>query len=86
MATMAMITIKRGPIELKCPRNELVEVVETADGVSFTFKGNLQLYYTQQFMPDTVKKLMKQASDNFPDKNIIFNLDNPKVPALIDAT
>jgi len=85
MAT-ATITIKRGPIEVKCPRTELVEVVETADGISFTFKGNLQLYYTQQFMQVITKKLIRQASDNFPDKNIVFNLDNPKVPAIIDAT
>lgn len=83
---MSTVLIKRGPIELKCPRSELVEVVETPDGISFTLKGNLQLYFFDQFMQSSTKQLIKQASDNFPNKKLIINLDNPKVPAMIDAT
>lgn len=82
----ATITIKKGSVQIKCPRTDLVEVVETADGISFNLKGNLQLYYTDQFMQNPTKLMIKQASDNFPDKNLIFNLDNYRQPALVDAT
>jgi len=83
---MSTMTIKRGLIELKCPRSELVEVVETADGVSFSLKGNLQLYFSDQFMQSSTKQLIKQAADNFPNNKLIINLDNPRTPAMIDAT
>jgi len=83
---MSTMTIKRGPIELKCPRSELVEVVETADGISFTLKGNLQLYFSDQFMQTSTKQLIKQAADNFPNNKLIIDLNNPRTPARIDAT
>jgi hypothetical protein len=82
---MAKVTIKRGTVELKCDRTDLIEVLETADGIAFTLKGNIQYYFTQQFMQDPTKKMIKQATDNFPGKSLIINLDNPRSPVLVDA-
>jgi len=86
MADTATITIKRGPLKLTVPRNELVDVSETHDGVAFNFKGGVQLYYTNNFMPQAAKHVMSNTADSYPGKKIIFDLDNPKMPAMVDAT
>jgi hypothetical protein len=80
------ITIKKGRLNLTVPRSELVDVSETHDGVAFNFKGGLQLYYTDTYMQQATKQIMKNTADSFPGKKLIFNLDNPRQPALVDAT
>jgi len=83
---MSKITIKNGSFNLVVDRSDLIEVVETPDGVVFNFKGNIQLHKNEQFMPSSVKNIIKNTADNFPGLDIIFELDNPKVPARVDAT
>jgi len=80
------ITIKKGEFNITIPRSELVEVSETHDGVAFSFKGGLQLYYTSNFMPSGPKQVIKSTIDSFPGKKIIVDLDNERRPALVDAT
>lgn len=80
------IVIKKGLIELNFPRSELVEVSETHDGVAFSFKGGLQLYYTNNFMQSSTKQIIKQAADNFAGKKLVVDLDNERKPALVDFT
>jgi len=86
MSDEATMTIKRGPMTLTVPRNELVDVSETHDGVAFNFKGGVQLYYTNPNMKSSTKNIMANTADNYPGKKIIFDLDNPRIPALVDAT
>ena len=83
---MAKITIKDGSFKLEVDRKDLVEVAETPDGVVFNFKNGLQLHKNEQFMPSSVKQIIKNTADNFPGHNLIFELDNPKTPARVDAT
>lgn len=80
------ITIKRGFLNVKVPRSELVDVSETHDGIVFNFKGGIQIYYTNNFMQTATKQVIKNTADSFPGKKLIFDLDNPKQPALVDAT
>ena len=65
---MAEIIIKQKNFELKVDRSELVQLDETADGVVFQFKNGLSLIKNDQFMPTSVKNIMKNTSDNYPDK------------------
>ena len=83
---MPKIKIKKGEFELTVPRSELVEVSETADGVAFNFKGGLQLYFTDNFMPSAMKQIIKNTADSYPGKKLIFDLNNQRQPVLIDAT
>lgn len=83
---MSEVIIKKGKVQVKLDRSELIEVSETADGVAFSFKGGLQLYYTDNFMPSATKQIIKNTADNFPGKKLIFDLDNQRQPALVDAT
>lgn len=83
---MAKIMIKDGTLELKVDRSDLVEVSETPDGVVFNFKNGIQLHKVEQYMPTSIKQIIKNTADNFPGHNLIFELDNPKVPARVDAT
>jgi len=83
---MSEIIIKSKNFELKVDRSELVQLDETADGVVFQFKNGLSLIKNDQFMPSGVKQIMKNTSDNFPNKKLIFELDNPKRPVHVDAT
>jgi len=80
------ITINNGPLKLTVPRSELIDISETHDGVAFNFKGGVQLYYTNNFMPQTAKQIMVQTSCNFPGKKLIFDLVNHQKPAMVDAT
>jgi len=81
-----IMIIKQGDFELRVPRSELVTVDETHDGITFMFKGGLQLYKTDQFMPQAVKSIMKNTADNYPEKKLVFELDNHKKPVFVDAT
>jgi len=80
------IIIKKGTLHLEVNRDELVEVNETHDGIAFNFKGGLQLYYTDNFMEQGMKEIIKNTSNHFQDKKIIFDLDNVRQPALVDVT
>lgn len=83
---MAKIIIKQANFELKVDRSDLVQVDETPDGVVFQFKNGLSLMKVDQFMPSSIKQIMKNTADNYPDKKLIYELDNPKRPVYVDAT
>jgi len=83
---MSDITIKKGSVTITCAKSDLMEVAETHDGVSFTLKGNLQLYITDPYMPQTMKQSIKVTADTYGDKKLIFDLDNQRRPVVIDAT
>ena len=83
---MAEITIKKGGVTITASRSDLMEVNETADGVVFAFKGGLQINYMDTFMPAANKQIIKNTADSFGNKKLIFNLDNQKNPAMVDAT
>lgn len=80
------IVIKKGSMKLEVNRSDLVEVSETHDGVAFNFKDGLQLYYTNNFMPQHMKEIMKNTANHFAEKKIVFDLDNQQKPAMVDAT
>jgi hypothetical protein len=81
-----IIIIKKGTLKLEVDRGELVEVSETHDGVAFNFKGGLQLYYTDNYMPTASKQIMQNTSNSYPGKKLIFDLDNVMKPVMVDAT
>lgn len=82
---MAKMIIKKGDFSMEVDRDLLVEVSETADGVAFNFKDGIQIYVTDQFMVTATKSIIKNTADNFPGKKLIFNLDNARQPAMVDA-
>ena len=79
------ITIKKGSMVLTVDRSELIEICETHDGVVFNLKNGLQLQYTDQFMPQHTKEILRNTSNHFAEQKIVFDLDNEKQPAFIDA-
>jgi len=82
----AIVKIVKGSMKLEVDRNELIEVSETHDGIAFNFKGGMQLYYTDDFMPQGMKELIKNTSNHFDNKTLVFDLDNQRQPAKVDAT
>lgn len=83
---MAEITIKAGNVKVEASRSDLVAVDETPDGVSITFKDGLQILYTNPYMPSSAKQIVKNTADQVKEQKLIFELDNAKRPAFIDAT
>jgi len=83
---MAEITIKAGDVKVEASRKDLLDVNETPDGVSFTFKGGLQVLFTDSYMPSSAKQIIKNTADHMKEKRLIFELDNPRMPARVDAT
>jgi hypothetical protein len=86
MAENTKVIIKKGSMKLEIDRSEVVEVNETHDGIVFSFKGGLQLYYADDFIPHSMKEIIKNTSNHFHDKKLIFDLDNQRQPAMVDAT
>ncbi len=86
MKKTPMITIKKGDLKLVVPREQLIEVNETADGVCFNFKKGLSLYQVEQFMQTHTKQIIKNTVDNFPGTHLIVDLDQPDKPISVDAT
>ena len=83
---MAEITIKVGNVKIEASRKDLVAVDETPDGVSIVFKDGLQILYINPYMPSSAKQIIKNTADQVKEKKLIFELDNAKRPAMIDAT
>jgi len=83
---MSKIIIKQKNFKLEVERSELVQLDETADGIVFQFKNGISLMKNDQFMPSNVKQIMKNTADNYPDKKIVYELDNPRRPVFVDAT
>ena len=83
---MAEITLKAGNVKVEASRKDLISVDETPDGVSFSFKGGLQVLYMNPYMPSSAKQIVKNTADQVREKKLIFELDNAKRPAMIDAT
>jgi len=83
---MSEILIKLGNIKVEANMNDIIDVSETADGVVFSFKGGLQVVYTDPYMQSATKQVIKNSADNIRSKKLIFELDNSKVPVRIDAT
>jgi len=83
---MAEITLKAGGVKVEASRKDLIAVDETPDGVSFSFKGGMQILYMNPYMPSSAKQIVKNTADTVKEKRLIFELDNAKRPAMIDAT
>ncbi len=82
---MEYITIKKGSIETKLLREDLVQVEESHDGVVFNFKNGLHLYYTDQFMPIDSKQRLKLGVTSNIRGNVIVDLSNYRSPVTIEA-
>jgi len=82
-----MITIKKGTMELvKTERSNLINAEQSHDGVVFTFKGGIQVYCTDQYMPISTKDVIRNTANSFPTANLIFDLLNYNKPVLVEPT
>jgi len=80
---MSEIIIKKGKMDLvKTDRSNLITVEPSHDGIVFTFKEGIQLYCTDQYLPNYAKDAMKNTSNNFPKASLIFDLLNYKTPVI----
>jgi hypothetical protein len=78
---MATIKIKKGTMKLiDTDRVNLIEVSQTHDGIAFTFRDNIQLYVTDQYMPNGTKEVIKNTSNSFPTADLEFDLMNYSKP------
>ncbi len=80
------VTVQKGEFVLTVPRSDLIELVETPDGVCFNFKGGLTLQVMDADMPIYTKNVMKNTADNFPNGHLNVNLNDRNKPASIDTT
>jgi hypothetical protein len=81
---MAEVRIKKGTVNFKCDRTDLMDVAETADGMSFSFKGGLMLYITDNFMPPAFKQQVAGSVNRFDKGTVTIDFDNVKRPVLVE--
>jgi hypothetical protein len=82
---MSKIVIKKGTMTLEVDRSELVQVEETPDGISFDFKHGIQLLFSDQYMESARKNVIKNTSNSYPGKKLVFDLDNKRHPVMVHA-
>jgi hypothetical protein len=83
---MPDVIIKKGSMELKIDRNDVIDVEETPDGMSFTFKNKFQLLYVDPFLIPAVKNIMRNTSNSYEGKKLVFDFDNQRSPVMVDAS
>jgi hypothetical protein len=81
---MSEIKIKKGTVKFQCNRTDLVGVDETADGMSFTFKGGLQLLVSDAYMPSSFKQQIATSINRFENASVNVDFDNLKRPVLVE--
>lgn len=79
------VSIKTKETVIDVNKDQIVEVLETADGIAFNLRNGLALIYTNNFLPLTSKQLIKGTIDNCnaEDATIMVDLDDPQRPASI---
>jgi len=81
------IIIKKGSMKfVETDRSNLIDAEQTHDGVSFTFKGGIQVYCTDNYMPIHTKDIIKNTSNSFPTANLVFDLANYNRPVIVEPT
>lgn len=81
------IIIANKETQLTLDKDQIVEVLETADGIAFNMRNNLALIFTDNFMPSTAKQLIKGTIDQCKtvDATINVNLQDHVRPVSIDV-
>ena len=81
------VILKNKGQEIELEKDNIIEVLETADGIAINMKDGLSLIYNDQFMPSTAKQLIKGTIDQCMSTTatIIVDLQNHITPARIDA-
>jgi hypothetical protein len=79
------IVIKNKETKIVLEKDQIVEVLETADGVAFNLRNGLSLTHVDNFMPSTAKQLIKATIDQCAakDATITVDLENHVTPASI---
>lgn len=79
------IEIVVGKTVIKTISDELIEVNETPDGVAFNLKGGLSILFVDPYMPSSAKQIVKNTADRMRGKKLVFNLQDPKMPAMVQG-
>lgn len=78
------IVVKLGNINFEAPRQEVMEVVETPDGLNFHFLGGSFFSYVNQYLSSELKQKIKLTVDRYPTSRVIIDLNNLKQPVLVE--
>lgn len=81
------IIVKNKETEITLHKDQIIEVMETADGMAFNLRNGLSLIYTDNFMTSNSKQLIKGTIDQCKtvDATIIINLEDKVRPASIEV-
>jgi hypothetical protein len=81
------IIIKKGSMKfVETERSNLIIAEQTHDGVVFSLKGGIQIYCTDNDMPNHTKDIIKNTSNSFPTANLVFDLSNYNRPVVVEPT
>jgi hypothetical protein len=81
------IIIKKGSMKfVETERSNLIIAEQTHDGVVFSLKGGIQIYCTDNDMPNHTKDIIKNTSNSFPTANLVFDLGNYNRPVVVEPT
>ena len=81
------VSIKKGSMEVvKTDRSNLITAESSHDGIVVTFKGGIQVYCTDNYMPIETKGIIRNTTNSFPSANLVFDLANYNKPVVVEPT
>jgi len=82
-----LVVIKCKETKIEVQKDQIVEVLETADGMAFNLRNGLSLIYINNFLTSNAKQLIKGTIDtcNAENATINVNLEDMQRPASIQV-
>lgn len=82
---MPSVFIKKGTVEFKMDRKDVISCDEKSDGITFFLKGKLYISLEDHDMPASTKQFIVQSLNNFPTADVTIDLLNYKQPVRVEV-
>ena len=81
------VIIRNKETKIELEKDQIMEVLETADGIALNMKNGLSIIHVDGFMPSTAKQLIKSTLDHCQATHatIDVNLADHQRPASINV-
>lgn len=83
MSEQEMVTIVRNESKIEVPREDIIEMKQSHDGLVINLKNGLHIYATDAFMPPDAKDRIISTFDRFKNVDILINLSNYQTPVSV---
>ncbi len=78
-----MVKISKGPMKVELPKDGLLNIIETSDGIIFKIQGGTEIIIQDLKMPTTTKQIISTSFMKVLKGSLTIDLLNYKAPVSI---